>query len=213
MLPRVLVATFFILRFFPQQFRQEFIVGDGLLYNGYVNDGLPEDREVNFILGVVSTYGGVSKVSFSEASKSVQVEIPAIDPTVSESPAKEQRPPVVVEEEPSANNNNNIIKLLEETTRPPFRKDKPLTNGRGAPRRTRPRYSRDPPALVIGLSAAVGVFGFLLLISIFVYFYLRHKVHQTDLRRRRNSRKKSDRQSLTMHGGSSIELVKEKKNE
>jgi hypothetical protein len=187
-------------------------VGDGLTYNGYNNAPLPEDREVLFIFGVVSTYGTISKVSFSEPSKPVGVkpadDLPPAITVSTESPSKNDQRPVVIEED--NNGNGNILsKLLEEadaTIRPPFRKDKPLTNGRSTTRRGRPRYSRDPPALVVGLSAAIGVLGFLLLVSIFVYFYLRHKVHQTDMSRKRRSRRPSDRQGLTMHGGSTIEL-------
>ena len=171
-----------------------------------------------FVFGVVSTYEGTSKYSFSEPSKPIGVDLPqeesvpvAANP-VEIQPTNPSVPVVVEEEEDSNTNGNNIIKLLEETDlidKIPIRKTKPITNNRGTTRRQRPSYRRDPPPLVVGLSAAIGVLGFLLILSIFVYFYLRHKVHRNDLNRRKRSRRPSDRQGLTMHGGSTstIELV------
>lgn len=166
-----------------------------------------------FILGVVSTYDGVTKYSYSEPS--IGVENPQIDlkqdqvfnPALAPNPV----PPIIVEEDP-ATSGNSIIKLFEETDlidRLPVRKTQPITSGRATTRRQRIPLYRDPPALVVGLSAAIGVLGFLLLLSIFVYFYLRHKVHKNDLVRRARYRRNSDRMGLTMHGGSTstIELV------
>ncbi|KAI9565171.1 hypothetical protein GHT06_008947 [Daphnia sinensis] len=198
----------------PEFFKQEFVVGDGGNYGGFDNPPLPDDREVLFILGVVSTYDGVSKYAFSEASNPIGVDPPDIVPNsvegVAESlPPSQPTPVTVVEDDPSTGG-NSITKLLEETDlieKIPVRKTKPITAGRSVTRRQRLPYGRDPPALVVGLSAAIGVLGFLLLISIVVYFYLRHKVHRNDANRRNRSRKRSDRQSLT-HGGSTstIEL-------
>ncbi|EFX71032.1 hypothetical protein DAPPUDRAFT_309238 [Daphnia pulex] len=195
----------------PEFFKQEFVVGDGGTFN---NPPLPDDREVLFVLGVVSTYEGVSKYSFSEPSNPIGVDAPEVGPKFVEAvaetqPPSQQTPLVVVEEDPGTNG-NSFTKLLEETDlidKIPIRKTKPITSGRSTTRRQRLPYGRDPPALVVGLSAAIGVLGFLLLISIFVYFYLRHKVHRNDLNRRKCSRKQSDRQGLT-HGGSTstIEL-------
>lgn len=108
-----------------------------------------------FVFGVVSSYGGVSKYSFSEPSKPIGVEI-AEEPikpastVVDQVQPPSQQTPVVVEEDNSANG-NNIIKLLEETDlldKIPLRKTKPITSGRGTPRRQRLPY-RDPPPLVI----------------------------------------------------------------
>lgn len=194
-----------------QEFKQEFVVGDGGTYGGFRNPPLPDDREVLFILGVVSTYDGVSKYSFSEPSASV--ETPQTDvkpePTFNQPPLTNLQPPVIIEEDPAS---NGIIKLFEETElfdRLPIRKTKPITTGRATTRRQRIPVYRDPPALVVGLSAAIGVLGFLLLVSIFVYFYLRHRVHKNDLIRRARYRRHSDRLGLTTHAGSTstIELV------
>ena len=203
-----------------QQFKQEFVVGDNLNYGGYINPPLPDDREVLFVFGVVSTYEGTSKYSFSEPSKPIGVDLPQEESVpVAGNPIETQPTnpsvPVVIEEDPNTNG-NSIIKFLEETDlidKIPILKTKPITNSRnsnsGTTRRQRPSYRRDPPPLVVGLSAAIGVLGFLLILSIFVYFYLRHKVHRNDLNRRNRSRRPSDRQGLTMHGGSTstIELV------
>ncbi len=196
-------------------FKQEFVVGDGGTYGTFNNPPLPDDREVLFVLGVVSTYEGVSKYSFSEPSNPIGVAAPESEPkfveaTAETQPPSQQTPTVVVEEDPGTNG-NSFTKLLEETDlidKIPIKKTKPITSGRSTTRRQRLPYGRDPPALVIGLSAAIGVLGFLLLVSIVVYFYLRHKVHRNDLNRRNRSRKQSDRQGLT-HGGSTstIELV------
>lgn len=191
------------------------MVGDGRHYGGFDNPPLPDDREVLFILGVVSTYEGVSKYAFSEPSNPIGVDPPDIWPNsvegvVESLPPSQSTPITVVEDDPSTGG-NSITKLLEETDlieKIPVRKTKPITGGRSVTRRQRLPYGRDPPALVVGLSAAIGVLGFLLLISIVVYFYLRHKVHRNDANRRNRSRKRSDRQGLT-HGGSTstIELV------
>ena len=196
-------------------FKQEFVVGDGGTYGTFNNPPLPDDREVLFVLGVVSTYEGVSKYSFSEPSNPIGVAAPESEPKFVEATAEiqppiQQTPTVVVEEDPGTNG-NSFTKLLEETDlidKIPIKKTKPITSGRSTTRRQRLPYGRDPPALVVGLSAAIGVLGFLLLVSIVVYFYLRHKVHRNDLNRRNRSRKQSDRQGLT-HGGSTstIELV------
>lgn len=169
-----------------------------------------------FVLAVLSTYEGISKVSFSEPSKPLGIELPEEEPirptgTIPETPPPNQVPPPVVIEEDTNGNGNSIIKLLEEPDllldKIPVRKTKPISGGRSTTRRQRIPYSRPPP-LVIGLSAAIGVLGFLLLLSIAVYFYLRHKVHRNDLSRRGRSRRPSDRQGLTMHGSTStIELV------
>ncbi len=165
----------------------------------------------------MSSYDGVSKFSFSEPSNPIGVDTPEVEPKAVEAVAETQPPvqqtPVVVVEEDPASNGNSFTKLLEETDlidKIPIRKTKPITSGRSTTRRQRLPYGRDPPALVVGLSAAIGVLGFLLLVSIVVYFYLRHKVHRNDMNRRRSrSRRQSDRQGLTGHGGSTstIELV------
>lgn len=196
-------------------FKQEFVVGDGGNYGGFGNPPLPDDREVLFILGVVSTYDGVSKYVFSEPSNPIGVDPPDTEHKSAEGiaesqPPSQSAPVVVVEEDPGAGG-NSFTKLLEETDlieKIPVRKTKPITGGRSVTRRQRLPYGRDPPALVVGLSAAIGVLGFLLLISIVVYFYLRLKVHRNDANRRNRSRKRSDRQALT-HGGSTstIEMV------
>lgn len=205
----------FVVFYRVQQFKQEFVVGNGGVYGGFSNPPLPEDREVLFVLGVVSSYEGVSKVAFSEPSNSIGVSIPEVEEKPIEVPPEDKAPsqqtPVIVEEDP-ASNGNSLTKLLEETElvdKIPVRKTQPITGGRSSTRRQRYPFGRDPPPLVIGLSAAIGVLGFLLLVSIVVYFYLRHKVHRNDLNRRRRSRRPSDRQGLTMHGGSTstIELV------
>lgn len=190
------------------------MVGNGGNYGVYNNPPLPDDREVLFVLGVVSSYEGVTKLSFSDPSNPIgvitEVESKPVEPVDTQSPNNEQKPPVEVVEEDLSNSGNSLTKLLEEAEfieKIPIRKTKPLS-GRSPTRRQRLPYSRDPPALVVGLSVAIGVLGFFLLVSIFVYFYLRHKVHRNDLSRRR-SRRRSDRQSLTFHGGSTstIELV------
>lgn len=196
----------------PQQFRQEFVVGDGKTYNGYTNVALPEDREVVFVLGVVSSYGEVSKVAYSEASRTagpeaapVETPPPFVAVVTTESPLSGRAPPVVIED--AVANDNILAKLLEDaTSRPPYRRNKPLINRQGPTRRGRPRFNRDPPPLVIGLSAAIGVLSFFLVVSIVIYFYLRHKAHQADRNRKRRTRRTSDRQDLTMYGGSTIEL-------
>lgn len=194
------------------------MVGNGESYGVYNNPPLPDDREVLFVLGVVSSYEGVSKLAFSDPSNPIGVITPELEPKPVEingdAPSPNQQPPAVeVVEEDQNGNGNSITKLLEDTEligKIPIRKTKPLTNGRGpGTRRQRLPYPRDPPALVVGLSIAIGILGFFLLVSIFVYFYLRHKVHRNDLSRRR-SRRQSDRQTLTLHGGSTstIELVR-----
>lgn len=192
------------------------MVGDDNSYGRFRNAPLPDDREVLFVLAVASIYEGVTKASFSEPSKPLGVEIAEGDTkpvgAVAQVPQSNLQTPVIVEED-SNGNGNNIIKLLEETDlldKIPARKTKPISGSRSgsATRRQRLPY-RSPPPLVIGLSAAIGVLGFLLLLSIAVYFYLRHRVHRNDLSRRSRSRRPSDRQGLTMHGGSTstIELV------
>lgn len=199
---------------FLKEFKQEFVVGDGETYGVFNNPPLPEDQEVLFVLGVVSSYEGVSKIAFSEPSKPIGVDIPETEEkpveVISDSIPPNQQTPVVVVEDDSHNNGNSLTKLLEETDlidKIPVRKTKPLTSGRSTTRRQRYPYGRDPPALVVGLSAAIGVLGFLLLVSIVVYFYLRHKVHRNDLNRRKRARRPS--KILIMHGGSTstIELV------
>ena len=200
---------------FSQEFKQEFKIGDGKPYQGFKNVALPNDREVVFVLGVKSTYEGVTKVSYSEPSKPIGVAIAELEPPVppdSQEPNQQQPAPVVIEDEPR----DSIIKLLKDTdleSRLPIRINKPIIKDRGqggsGKIRKRFRYRRDPPALVIGLSVAVGVLASLLLLSIFVYFYLKHKVHRSDLYRRGRSNRPLDRQGLTMYGGSTstIELV------
>lgn len=202
-----------------QEFKQEFVVGDGATYGGFLNVPLPEDHEVRYILGVVSSFDGVTKSSFSGASIGVE------SAAATESPApvagqSDQGPAVVIEEGTSSNGDNIIQQLIEEsdsTFRPPFRIDKPLSPARSSapdasgvsrPKKQRPRYNRDPPAVVVGLSVAIGILAFLLVVMIGVYFYLRHRVHRTDLSRRRSRRHGTDRQGLTMHSGSTFELVR-----
>ena len=213
--------NFIVIYFFNEwvkQFKQEFVVGDGLNYGKFFNPSLPDDREVVFVLVVVSSYDGVSKYAFSDPSNPIGADVPeverkSVETSIAESqPPSQQTPAVVVEEDP-ATNGNSFTKLLEETDlidKIPIRKTKPITNSRSTTRRQRLPYGVSPPPLVVGLSAAIGVLGFLLLVSIVVYFYLRHKVHRNDMNRRRSrSRRQSDRQGLTLHGGSTstIELV------
>ena len=115
-----------------QEFQQEFVVGDGKTYENFSNAALPDDREVLFILAVVSNYEQVTKVSYSEASRPIGVstagaELDSAIPANAAVPAN-QRPPVVIIEE----DENQIIKLLEETdleARIP--QNQPIINGRG----------------------------------------------------------------------------------
>lgn len=191
------------------------MIGDGKNYQGFNNVALPNDREVVFVLGVKSSYEGVTKVSYSEPSKPVGAAITELQPPVvtdSQQPNQQQQPPVVIEEDAR----DSIIKLLKDTdleSRIPIRINKPIINGRNqggsGKTRKRIRYRRDPPALVVGLSVAVGILASLLILSIFVYFYLKHKVHSSDLYRRGRSKRPLDRQGLTTYGGSTstIELV------
>jgi len=198
----------------PEEFKQEFTIGDRKFYQGFSNAPLPNDREVVFVLGVKSSYEGVTKVSYSEPSKPIGTatsELEPPSPPDSQQPNQQQQPPVVIEEDAR----DSIIKLLKDTdleSRIPVRINKPIINGRGQAgggrSRKRIRYRRDPPALVIGLSIAVGISASLLVLSIFVYFYLKHKVHRSDLYRRGRGRRPLDKQGLTMYGGSTstIEL-------
>lgn len=48
---------------------QDFVVGDNKTYRGYYNAPLPDGVDIRISLGVVSTFGGETRVSYSTTSR------------------------------------------------------------------------------------------------------------------------------------------------